>query len=243
MINFLEEIRDYLPAYVRLPATVMREDFCTEQIKPLFLPVVSAVLVQDFFTPETKSKVFVMAENIKKQIVVVFDGVPWFDEPLKAAVIRKAQDMKLVIAYPDWVVDPVTLDKIYQNISVNRGELLFSLISIRRETLRKIYHQNETEPWIGALEILYKHREFYVPTENKVNIAGSVLQLPSFSLNFPTPMQYGGMGTTVGHEIMHGFDNIRIMYDSNYKLEPNWNSAANESYLKVIRCLINHYTS
>ncbi|CAL1546825.1 unnamed protein product [Lymnaea stagnalis] len=243
MINFLEEIRDYLPASFRTPTTHTREDFCTAQIHLFFLPPMYALHVRDYLTPETKSKVFVMGENIKKQIVNTFDGVPWFGEQLKATIIRKAQTMKLLIGYPDWIVDPATLDKIYHNVKVHPGELLFSVLSIKTETLRQKNQQMHREPSIGALEQLNKIREFYLPTENTVNIASSVLQLPSFSLHFPTSMQYGGIGETLGHEIMHAFDDVRITYTANFKPEPSWNSAANESFMKGARCLIDHYMS
>ncbi|CAL1546822.1 unnamed protein product [Lymnaea stagnalis] len=182
-----------------------------------------------------------MGENIKKQMVNTFNGVPWFGEQLKAGLIRKAQAMELLIGYPDWVIDPVTLDTIYHNVSVDPGELLFSVMSIKTETGRQKYHQSHSEPCINGLAQLHTIRAFYLGRENRVNIASSVLQLPSFSLHLPTPMQYGGMGTTLGHEIMHAFDNRNIFYDANYKREPNWHSAANETYMKGAMCLNDHY--
>ncbi|CAL1546826.1 unnamed protein product, partial [Lymnaea stagnalis] len=56
-------------------------------------------------------------------------------------------------------------------------------------------------------------------------------------------MQYGGIGETLGHEIMHSFDDAHISITANFKVQPSWNSAVNETYMERTLCLIDHYMS
>ena len=49
---------------------------------------------------------------------------------------------------------------------------------------------------------------FYSPHLNKVRILTGILAGHSgYSPDLPPPMQYGGLGGILGHELLHGFDN------------------------------------
>ena len=48
----------------------------------------------------------------------------------------------------------------------------------------------------------------YVPTANTIALPGAVFQPPFFHHSFPKWFNYGAIGSTVGHEITHGFGEL-----------------------------------
>jgi len=56
---------------------------------------------------------------------------------------------------------------------------------------------------------------------NIMYFPAAVLQTPNFDVNQPDYINYGNMGTIMGHELSHAFDNYGKNYDSDGK-EFNW---------------------
>ncbi|VDN19466.1 unnamed protein product, partial [Cylicostephanus goldi] len=56
--------------------------------------------------------------------------------------------------------------------------------------------------------------------------------------NYITALNYGGIGTVVGHEITHGFDNGGSLYDAYGNLREWWNEDAKKNYEQRAQCLI-----
>ncbi|KXJ06702.1 Neprilysin-2 [Exaiptasia diaphana] len=55
---------------------------------------------------------------------------------------------------------------------------------------------------------------FYSPLENKITYLAGILQLPFYSSEYPSYMQYGGIGMVIGHELTHGFDSKGLLCTS-----------------------------
>lgn len=43
------------------------------------------------------------------------------------------------------------------------------------------------------------------PTKNQMVFPAGILQSPYFSADRPTPLNFGGAGVIMGHELTHGF--------------------------------------
>jgi len=48
---------------------------------------------------------------------------------------------------------------------------------------------------------------------NSISISAGILQPPFFSIGIPDYINYGGIGTIIGHEFTHAFDNTGRKYD------------------------------
>ena len=54
---------------------------------------------------------------------------------------------------------------------------------------------------------------FYARWLNKVFIPAGILESPLYDINRPNYLNYGGIGTIIGHEMSHAFDKNGIHYD------------------------------
>ena len=62
---------------------------------------------------------------------------------------------------------------------------------------------------------------YYSPTMNEIVFPAAILQPPFFDVNTPAPLNYGGIGAVIGHEISHAFDDQGSKYDGDGNLN-NW---------------------
>jgi putative endopeptidase len=62
---------------------------------------------------------------------------------------------------------------------------------------------------------------YYSPSNNEIVFPAGILQPPFFSEKYDVGLNYGGIGTIIGHEITHGFDDEGCKYDAKGNLN-NW---------------------
>ncbi|XP_050344222.1 phosphate-regulating neutral endopeptidase PHEX [Nymphalis io] len=56
-------------------------------------------------------------------------------------------------------------------------------------------------------------------------------------------LNYGSLGTVLGHEITHGFDNFGRLFDKNGNLLPWWSNDTINSFVNKTQCFIDQYSS
>lgn len=64
-------------------------------------------------------------------------------------------------------------------------------------------------------------------------------------MKFPNfrALNYGAIGTVLGHELTHGFDNNGRHYDSNGNVRQWWTNETIFQYTEKTECFIDHYNS
>src|SRR5204862_1410646 len=61
-----------------------------------------------------------------------------------------------------------------------------------------------------------------MPMQNALNFPAAYLQAPFFDANAPDAVNYAGIGTTIGHEISHSFDDQGAQFDAQGRLRDWW---------------------
>jgi predicted metalloendopeptidase len=54
---------------------------------------------------------------------------------------------------------------------------------------------------------------YYNPPINEIVFPAGIMQIPFFNGDLPEYANYGGFGSTAGHELTHGFDDNGAKYD------------------------------
>ena len=68
-----------------------------------------------------------------------------------------------------------------------------------------------------------------------------ILQGQFFSANRPLFMNYGAIGSIIGHEITHGFDDTGNQFDENGNLVDWWEPKTAEAFKEKAKCIIDQY--
>lgn len=56
-------------------------------------------------------------------------------------------------------------------------------------------------------------------------------------------MNYGAIGTVLGHELTHGFDNSGRQFDSTGNMRQWWTNETIGEYMEKTQCFVDHYDS
>ncbi|MCI1832386.1 MAG: peptidase M13 [Bifidobacterium sp.] len=84
---------------------------------------------------------------------------------------------------------------------------------------------------------------YYEPTMNVIVFPAAILQPPFFNPDADAAANYGGIGSVIGHEIGHGFDDQGSQYDGDGRLNDWWTQEDKANFTSRTSALIEQYNA
>ena len=84
---------------------------------------------------------------------------------------------------------------------------------------------------------------YYNPQINEIVFPAGILQPPYFDANADDALNYGGMGSVIGHEMTHGFDDQGRQFDATGNLANWWSDADLKAFKERAQCVIDQFSS
>ncbi|RWS22176.1 peptidase family M13-like protein [Leptotrombidium deliense] len=84
---------------------------------------------------------------------------------------------------------------------------------------------------------------FYSASENRIEVTPGILQPPVYYTDAPIALNFAAIGTLIGHEITHGFDDSGSQYDETGKEINWWAKSTKEKYDEKVKCFEDQYSS
>jgi endothelin-converting enzyme/putative endopeptidase len=141
------------------------------------------------------------------------------------------------IGYPDKWLD-------YSSVRVARGDALgnderATEFEMHRQ-LNKIGREVDRTEWLMTPPTV---NAYYNPQENNINFPAGILQPPFYDNRMDAPVNYGGIGSVVGHELTHGFDDTGRLFDPQGNLRDWWTPEDAKEFEKRAECFIREYSA
>jgi len=166
------------------------------------------VYVQRAFPPQTKARADEMIENLRDAVEERLGLLEWMSDETRAKAIEKLAAFNSKIGYPDEWRDYATLE-IGQD-SYAQNVLAANAFEVRRN-LNKIGGPIDRAEWGMSPQTI---NAYYNPTMNEIVFPAAIMQPPFFDGEMDDAVNYGGMGSVIGHEFMHGFDDQGSKFDA-----------------------------
>lgn len=196
---------------------------------------VGKLYVKQFFPPEAKQKMITLVENLRKALSERIAGLTWMTAPTKEKAQEKLAAMKVKIGYPDKWRD-------YSKLNISRDNYLANIFNSNKfdfaYTLGKINKPVDRAEWHMTPQTV---NAYYSPNSNEIVFPAAILQHPFFNKDADDPINYGGIGAVIGHEMTHGFDDQGRLYDKNGNLNDWWTTEDAENFKKQTQPLIDQY--
>jgi putative endopeptidase len=177
---------------------------------------VGEIYIERFFPAESKVLVREMFDNIKAELGERIDNLTWMSDETKVSARTKLAKMSAKIAYPETWRDYTALDISPDNLFANR-------IAYREfdhaQDLARLGKPVDKNEWFTGPQTV---NAFYSPTRNEAFIPAGYIQSPLFDPNADPALNYGALGSIIGHEIGHGFDDQGSKYDGDGVLQAWW---------------------
>ncbi len=169
-----------------------------------------------YFPEESKIQMTEMFENIRTALSMRIDNLSWMTDDTKARAQEKLAAMTAKIAYPEIWTD-------YSGLDIIPGDLMGNIRRHRAWTSQRQADRLGTKvdkrEWFTAPQTV---NAFYSPNRNEAFIPAGYIQSPLFDPNADPAINYGAIGSIVGHEIGHGFDDQGSKFDANGFLQSWW---------------------
>jgi endothelin-converting enzyme/putative endopeptidase len=184
---------------------------------------------------EGKARTLQIVAAIEEQMKRDIDSLTWMSPATKKRAQVKLAAVTRKIGYPDRWRD-------YSSVKISSGDYFgnwyrANQFESRRDTAKigQPVDRNEwemTPPTVNA---------YYSPTENNINFPAGILQPPFYANQARDTVNYGAVGSVIGHELTHGFDDEGRQFDADGNLKDWWLKSDRDRFVKLADCFVNQY--
>jgi len=178
-----------------------------------------------------------MVREIEASMEADLGGLGWMDEPTRTRALDKVHKLFNKIGYPDTWRSYATLAPRLKRgsyasnmLESGRFDLRRRLAQIGKPVDRSEWHM--TPPTVNA---------YYNAKLNEMVFPAGILQPPFYSATTPAPINFGGLGMVVGHELTHGFDDKGRQFDADGNLKDWWTAAVSADFDKKASCVSDQF--
>ena len=194
------------------------------------------VFVAKTFTPETKARTVAMTKEIELAMENDLKQLPWMGDETRKRALEKLHSIVNKIGYPDKWRD-------YSALTISPtdfgGNVLRASQFEDRRQLAKIGKPLDRTEWGMTPPTV---NAYYNPQMNDINFPAGVLQPPLFDSKLDESPNYGNTGSTIGHELTHGFDDEGRQFDAEGNLKDWWTAKDGAEFDRRAKCISDQYS-
>jgi len=176
-----------------------------------------------YFPPEIKKSITALVGDVIAAYRHRIEGLDWMGEATRAEALRKLDTYVVKVGYPDHPRD-------YSSVAVLDDDLVGN---VRRAAAADwaFYRGRSNGPvdktdWSMTPQTV----DAYNGALRDIVFPAAILQAPYFDAAADPAVNFGACGTTIGHELTHGFDDQGRTLDANGALRDWWTAADDREF-------------
>lgn len=218
----------------------------TKHMKPLWrriLRVVNgglgelmgALYVKEYFPKEAKRKVAAIVADLFRAYSARIKNLDWMSAATKQKAIRKLHQMNRKLGYPDkW--------KTYRGLSILPDDYVGNAMRIHeyehRRAMRRLKKKVDHKEWFMSPQTVNAYCSFGL---NDIVFPAAILQHPFFDVSADDAFNYGAIGSVIGHEITHGFDDQGCKFDGHGNRKTWWTKSDSARFKAKAKRLVTEF--
>jgi putative endopeptidase len=245
--------------YVRSMAPYLSEDFVTEnwsfysktlggvtEQRPRWKRGVSFVeggvgedlgqlFVAEHFPPESKER---MDDLVARLLAAYRDSItdlPWMSPATREKALDKLSKFNPKIGYPVKWIDYSSMELDATDVLHNVAQV--AAFDLQRE-LQKIDDGVDKDLWFMFPQTV---NAYYHPLLNEIAFPAAILRPPFFDVERDDAANFGAIGSVIGHEIGHGFDDQGSQFDGDGALNNWWTDEDRKAFEERTGALVAQY--
>ncbi len=150
----------------------------------------------------------------------------WMSAATKRKAVVKLRAMKRKIGYPSkW--------EHYKGLSIEADDYFGNMLRAaqwhHRKQMRKLRKPIDRAEWF-----MYPHtvNAYHHSNLNEIVFPAAILQWPFFDPRADMAVNYAGIGSVIGHEITHGFDDQGSKFDAKGNMKSWWTTADRKRFMQ-----------
>jgi len=193
--------------------------------------------VEKHFDLNSKKKVNIMVDNLIAAYRVRIDSRDWMSAETKAQGQLKLDKIIKKLGFPDTWID-------YTKLSIGKTSYWANVVNGREfqygRMLAKIGKPVDRMEWGMTPPTV---NAYYNPTSNEIAFPAGIMQVPFFDPNADDAFNYGVMGSIIGHELTHGFDDQGAQFDADGNLKMWWSDSDYKNFKDKTKLIIEQFNN
>jgi len=206
-------------------------------VNSYFSDALGKIYVAKYFDQSAKSRMENMVQELIKAYFELVQEADWLSQETQKEALAKITNIRAKIGYPNVWQD-------YSALKTKPDDLIGNLVNIQKYhhkiELEKVSQQVDHEQWIMPAQSV---NAYYNPTANEIAFPAAILQPPFFTLNADEAINYGAIGSVIGHELAHVLDKQGGKFDAQGKLRTWWTKEDLAAFDSRTKNLINQYNA
>jgi putative endopeptidase len=193
--------------------------------------------VDKYFPASSKADIDAMVTNIKAALEKRIDALAWMAPTTKAEAKKKVATMAVGIGYPDRWRDYSSLDIRADDAF---GNLDRAQLANYQNQLAKIGKPVDKTEWWMEPQVVNAQNQ---PLQNSLTFPAAILDQGFYDPAADAAAKYGAIGSVIGHEISHSFDNLGSTFDATGKLRNWWTASDLAHFNEASAALVAQYNA
>ncbi|PJE64549.1 MAG: peptidase M13 [Candidatus Ryanbacteria bacterium CG10_big_fil_rev_8_21_14_0_10_43_42] len=193
--------------------------------------------VKRYFSKTAKERINELVDNLILAYEDRIKNLSWMGEETKQKAIEKLHAIERKLGYPDTWRD-------------------YSALSIGSDSYIKNYFRAMVFEWNRMIAKLGRPVDrtewhispatvnaYYNPLYNEILFPAAILQPPFFHERADDALNYGAIGSVIGHELTHGFDDQGSQFDAKGNRKNWWNEEDKRKFEEKAGMLVEQYNA
>lgn len=199
--------------------------------------IISEAYVNKYFPQSSKDKLNGLIDNLIAAYRERIDSRNWMDANTKKQAHRKLDLLIRKIGYPDkW--------KDYSSLKITTGTYWLNVCNANayniRENLNDLNKPVDRGKWQMTSVTV---NAYYNPTTNEITFPAAILQPPFYDPEAEDAANYGTMGSIIGHELTHGFDDQGAQFDADGNMKNWWSEQDMKNFISKKQGIVDQFNS
>ncbi|HET7435553.1 MAG TPA: M13 family metallopeptidase [Thermoanaerobaculia bacterium] len=188
-----------------------------------------------YFPASSRAKVEAIVEDLRAAMAVRIRGLEWMTAPTKQQALEKLDRLRVLIGGPttlrDFSTMRITEDDVYANVvEARKLEMAYQKTRLGQPVDRGEFqlHAHDVDAYANATRVV-------------IGLPAGILQPPYFDPLADPAVNYGALGSVIGHEITHLFDDQGRKRDATGALRDWWTAEDAAKFERAAAQMVRQY--
>lgn len=197
--------------------------------------VLGELYIKKFFSQKAKRQIDVLVDNLFAAYHERLSNLEWMGAATKKKAFIKLKSIKRKLGYP-------TKWESYKGLEMHPRDYVGNLLRSHEyefdRMIKKLGKKPDPTEWYMTPPTV---NAYYDPNANEIAFPAGIMQPPFFDSEADDALNYGAIGTVIGHEITHGFDDEGRQYDHKGNLKDWWTAEDKKQFEKRAKVLAEQF--
>lgn len=241
--DYIHANRDFYVDLYGTPNFLGTVKYCFNTMEIYLGDALSALFVRDHFSDKNKQKAVEIVKFVKDALTsTTVDNI--FDQETRAKAKEKLEAAMYKLGYPDFLMNDSEMDSMYSPLKVDKDDYFENVLSmnqfIRIQWNTRLQKARDVDEWYFKT---YDTLISYYNGWNELIVPAGLLQFPFYDNSLKHYMNFGTMGSIVGHHLVHGIDEWGSYYQKDGTVDNWWSNFTRNKWEETKKCVGDYYSS